>query len=293
MFLGDSGLLRLFLSVHNRYFFTKRAQLPPGRQRLIKYVNDEIIYKILPYCARDKTKLRKDRMRIPITHYGLPQVVILPVIVLLLGLLGFVLCPAAAPWVGIASVVIACGMLAFFRDPHRRIPTEQGVLLAPADGKVTDISQVQESEFIEGPAIRIGIFLSVLDVHINRSPCAGKVRYLKEHPGKCINALRWRAASEKNQANSVGLETGQHPAGRIMVKQITGAIARRIVCACHVGDELTAGQRFGMIKFGSRTELFLPTDRHVEVIVQLGQAVRAGTTIMVRYHAVETDNQKT
>ena len=232
-------------------------------------------------------------MRMSITRYGLPQVVIFPVIVLLVGLVCFVLCPAAAPWAGIASVVIACGMLAFFRDPHRRIPTEQNVLLAPADGKVTDIGEVQESEFLEGPALRIGIFLSVFDVHINRSPCAGKVRYLKEHPGKCINALRWREASEKNQANSIGLETAQHPAGRIMIKQITGVIARRIVCACHVGDELTAGQRFGMIKFGSRTELFLPADRRAEVTVKLGQAVRAGTTIMVRYHAGETDNKKT
>ena len=226
-------------------------------------------------------------MKIPITRYGMPQVALLPSIILAAAAVSFFLWPTGWPWVQLTAIVLTAGALAFFRDPKRQIPDEPDALLAPADGKVTDIEPVPEAEFLEGPAIRIGIFLSVLDVHINRSPCAGQVSYIKSHAGKCINAMRWKAASEKNQANSVGLNCPNHPAGKVLVKQITGAIARRIVCGCEVGDELGRGEQFGMIKFGSRTELFLPVDKRAEVIVKTGQTVRAGTTVMVRYEKKE------
>jgi phosphatidylserine decarboxylase len=222
-------------------------------------------------------------MKIPITRYGMPQVVSLPSTILAAAAASFLLWPSGWPWAQLTAIVLTAGVLAFFRDPKRQIPDEPNALLAPADGKVTDIEPVPEAEFLEGPAIRIGIFLSVLDVHINRSPCAGRVSYIKSHSGKCINAMRWKAASEKNQANSVGLNCPDHPAEKVLVKQITGAIARRIVCGCEVGDELSRGEQFGMIKFGSRTELFFPVDKRAEVIVKVGQTVRAGTTVMVRY----------
>lgn len=179
--------------------------------------------------------------------------------------------------------VLVLPVLVFFRDPSRRIPDEPGVLLAPADGKVTDVAEVAENDFIGGAALRIGIFLSVLDVHINRAPCAGRVGYIKARPGKFFNALRVDSASRHNESNCVGLNCTDHPAGKVMVKQITGAIARRIVCDCRIDDELSAGQRFGMIKFGSRTELFAPLDARAEVLVSTGDTVRAGTTLMVRY----------
>lgn len=222
-------------------------------------------------------------MMIPITRYGLPQVVVLPVAVLAAGGLALVLWPGGAPWVQLGSVILSVGMVLFFRDPERTVPADDQVLLAPADGKVTDICEVSEDEFIEGPALRIGIFLSVFDVHINRSPCAGKVAYVQAHPGKCVNAMRWRDASAVNQAHSMGLETDGQFGGKLLVKQITGAIARRIVCKCQVGDRLAAGERFGMIKLGSRTELFLPRDARAEVVVKEGQTVRAGVTVLVRY----------
>ena len=182
-----------------------------------------------------------------------------------------------------AAAVVLLATLAFCRDFERKIPEDLHVLLAPADGKVTDICEMEESEFIKGPVLRIGVFLSVFDVHVNRTPCSGQVGYRREHPGKCLNAMRSAVASAQNRAISLGLDCPDHPAGKILVRQISGAIARRIVCACQIGDNLVAGQRYGMIKFGSRTELFLPLDRQATILVEPGQCVRAGSTLMIRY----------
>ena len=222
-------------------------------------------------------------MKIPLTPYGRREEILFPLAVLLVGLLLCRSLPAVYPWAIIGAVVISLLILLFFRDPQRKIPQDAAILLAPADGKITDITEVEETEYIRGGAWRIGIFLSVFDVHINRSPCGGVVRYIQRHPGKCLNALRAAAASLQNEANSVGLECPEHPAGKILVKQITGAIARRIVCGCKPGDTLAPGERFGMIKFGSRTELLMLRDERLEILVKKGDTVRAGVTIMVRY----------
>lgn len=222
-------------------------------------------------------------MRIPLTRYGLRELILLPVLLTALGVVFWDFLPVTWPWVQVVLGLLLLGGMAFFRDPERKIPQEANLLLAPADGKITDIIEVEEDRYIHGPTVRIGIFLSVLDVHINRSPCAGRVEYLHEQSGKCINAMRYEAASEQNRANSVGLDCAEHPAGKVLVKQITGAIARRIVCKCLIGDDLRAGERFGMIKLGSRTELFLPKAENAQVLVKKGDIVRAGATILVRY----------
>ncbi|MBN1765401.1 MAG: phosphatidylserine decarboxylase [Sedimentisphaerales bacterium] len=222
-------------------------------------------------------------MKMSITRYGMPHVVFVPLMLVALAVLMFVIWPAGLPWPQLVLVALALGSLAFFRDPSRRIPDEVYVLLAPADGKITDIMDIEENEFIRGPAVRIGIFLSVFDVHINRSPCRGIVRYSQAHPGKCLNALRWQAASRENQAHSLGLDCTRHPAEKVMVKQITGAIARRIVCGARVDDELAPGEKYGMIKLGSRTELFLPKNNQAQIVVKQGQKVKAGIDILVRY----------
>lgn len=224
------------------------------------------------------------------TRYGLPTMVILPLIILIIAAVTSWLWPAGRPESLFAGGVLTILILAFFRDPQRQIPSETQVLLAPADGKITDICQVEEANFIKGKALRIGIFLSIFDVHINRTPCAGRVVYLQAQPGKFFNALRYQAASQHNQSNCVGIECPEHPAGEVLVKQISGAIARRIVCDCRLGDNLAAGQRFGMIKFGSRTELFLPHQRCGKVVVKVGDKVRAGTTILVRYGTTNQEN---
>ena len=195
----------------------------------------------------------------------------------------FVLLAVISYWV-FWPLTIAFGLLAaqvvwFFRDPPRKVPQGPGLLVSPADGTVTDISDVENAEFIGGPARRIGIFLSIFSVHINRAPCAGTVAYVGYHKGKFINALRPESSTD-NEANSVGL-TLPDPAGtKVLVKQISGAIARRIVCECKEGDSLARGEKFGMIKFGSRTELFVPRDLPVEIAVSIGQKVKAGTTVI-------------
>ncbi len=230
-------------------------------------------------------------MKLTLTPYGKPQLIVMPLI--LLGLAGVAgqVWPWASPVPQLAAAVLILAVLAFFRDPHREIPAEKDILLSPADGKVTDITFPDENEYLQRPAIRIGIFLSVFDVHINRAPCRGTVKYIKHHPGKCLNALRSEAASAENEANSVGMECPEHPAGMILVKQITGAIARRIVCGCGVGDDLAAGERYGMIKFGSRTELYLPRDEKAQILVKKGDVVRAGKTLMVRYQLDDNSNR--
>ena len=222
-------------------------------------------------------------MRIPLTRYGLRELILLPILLAAVGVVFWDFLPATWPWVQIVLGLLWLGGILFFRDPQRTVPTEANILLAPADGKVTDIIELEENQYLQAPAIRIGIFLSVFDVHINRAPCAGRVEYIHEQPGKCINAMKYEEASDKNRANSVGLLCREHPAGKVLVKQITGAIARRIVCKCSIGGDLRAGERFGMIKFGSRTELYLPKAENAQVLVNKGDTVRAGKTILVRY----------
>ena len=222
-------------------------------------------------------------MKLPLTRYGLKEIILIPVVLGAWALLACFFWPVASPWPQLGALLMTLAGWAFFRDFERKIPSEPNILLAPADGRVTDCIEVTEDEFLKSRALRIGIFLSVFDVHVNRSPCAGEVSYLQEHPGKCLNAMRVQAASQFNRAHCLGLNCPEHPARQVMVKQITGAIARRIVCASQVGGKLRAGERFGIIKFGSRTELYLPLDDHADVVVKKGQIVRAGTTVLVRY----------
>jgi len=222
-------------------------------------------------------------MRLPLTGYGLRELILFPLLLVSLAVMCWYVWPDGRPWCQMMSGVLLLAVLAFFRDPPRRIPDDPGILLAPADGKITDIGEFDEKEFIQGKVQRIGIFLSVADVHINRASCAGEIGYVQAHPGKCYNALKSDMASQHNQANCVGILCPDHPAGTVMIKQITGAIARRIVCRVKPGDVLAAGDRFGMIKFGSRTELFLPVNDQAKIKVKKGDIVRAGTTILVHY----------
>jgi len=168
--------------------------------------------------------------------------------------------------------------LAFFRDPLRQPPREPGLVLAPADGKVTDVTHLPDGR------TRVGIFLSIFDVHVNRSPCAGRVAGVDYRPGKFHNALH-PISSERNESNTITLADVPGLDGEVTVKQIAGLIARRIVCRCRVGDRLEPGQRLGMIKFGSRTELCLPLCGRrgpIEVTVRPGDRVRAGLTVVAR-----------
>src|SRR5439155_15557176 len=152
----------------------------------------------------------------------------------------------------------------FFRDPDRNIPADRNAVLAAADGTVQDISEVEETEVLKTKMRRVGIFLSIFDVHTNRAPIDGRIIYRQHHKGLCLDA-RSSDCSEKNEAMTWAFE---NPRVTIVVRQITGAIARRIVAWSQIGDELKKGDRFGMIRFGSRREVYLPLN--AELLVKVG-----------------------
>jgi len=170
-------------------------------------------------------------------------------------------------------------LIAFFRDPHRPIPTEQHVMVSPADGVVSDIGEVDEP-LLGGRAIRVGIFLSVFNVHVNRAPCDGRVVAINYKKGKFVNAMRHGEASTDNESNTIVLAEPRGGLPVAVVKQIVGLIARRIICTVRVGDTLERGQRFGMIKFGSRTELTIPLRLKPQIRVAIGQKVHGGMDVI-------------
>ncbi len=169
-----------------------------------------------------------------------------------------------------------CGFCVwFFRDPDRMTPAGEGLVVAPADGKVIFCGREEDSPYTEGPCRRLSIFMSVFNVHVNRIPCDGTVTAVDYHPGKYFSANLDKAA-EENEKNAVFIET---PEGRrVCVVQIAGLIARRIICRVQAGDEVRRGRRFGMICFGSRLDLYLPENAELQATV--GQKVKAGTTIV-------------
>ncbi|MFB6229810.1 MAG: phosphatidylserine decarboxylase family protein [Salinibacter sp.] len=185
-------------------------------------------------------------------------------------------------------LALAVGGLAFtlffFRDPERTPPPDarENGLLAPADGRVVEIVEEEEPLYLNGPARRISIFLSPLDVHVNRVLARGVIEYAKYRPGDYLVAWHPKA-SEKNERSEFGL---RHPSGtKIMFKQIAGAVARRIEYDLKEGDTVTAGQRFGIVKFGSRMDVLVPPS--IELDVEEGQTVRAGTTVLGRVPEAE------
>ncbi|PKL46620.1 MAG: phosphatidylserine decarboxylase family protein [Candidatus Riflebacteria bacterium HGW-Riflebacteria-2] len=165
----------------------------------------------------------------------------------------------------------------FFRDPEREIPQGDSLIVSPADGKIVGIDSVEHVPFIDGPAKRVSIFLSVLDVHINRSPIKGKVAYRHYTPGEFLPAFEPKASVD-NEQNAIGIEGSE--GYRVLVKQIAGIIARRILCWKNPGNTVETGERFGLIRFGSRTEIYMPLDARIEV--RLGQKVRGGSSIIAR-----------
>ena len=204
-------------------------------------------------------------MRVPVAAEGWP----------------FILPPAAAAcimvgmgWVSAAVVfaVVALAFLGFFRDPDRTAPELPGAVMAPADGRVMVIAEAVDPWV--GPAVRVSIFLSPLDVHVNRAPIGGLVKNVEYVAGSFLAAYR-PEASEQNERCAMSLD-GER--ARVTVTQISGVLARRIVCRVRPGETLRAGERYGLIRFGSRTDLVLP--RGTEVRVRVGDRVRGGESVM-------------
>ncbi len=218
------------------------------------------------------------RGRLRLARWGLAELILIT---------GFLLLLAAAtawllPYAAVLPLALALFVVSFFRDPERVIPQERGAVVAPADGVVDDIEELEFCEPLGGPAVKLGIFLSVFNVHVNRAPEASRVIELSYRRGCFGNAMR-PDCTAGNEQLAMLLEQDAPPYRRFLVKQIVGAIARRIVCAARPGERLERGQRYGMIKFGSRTELYLPREDRLCLEVKRKQSVRGGSSVLARY----------
>jgi phosphatidylserine decarboxylase len=198
-------------------------------------------------------------------------------VVFLLGAVGLVL---HWGWLVFVAALLVLFCINFFRDPERT-PEDPAAVIAAADGTVQDIVEIEETEVAHAKMKRVGIFLSVFDVHTNRMPISGRISYVQHHPGLFLDA-RHADATTKNEAMTWGI---QGEKATLVVRQITGAIARRIVPWAKVGDSLQLGQRFGMIRFGSRTEVYLPIGS--EITVKIGDKVKGGQTVIARLPAAQ------
>src|SRR2546428_1796960 len=187
-----------------------------------------------------------------------------------------------SPWLWVRGAVVfllAVWLLVFFRDPVRPGPRGERFVIARADGKVVDVAVVDEPMYLGAKATRISIFMSVFDVHVNRYPATGTIELVRYHRGKFLHAASEKASLD-NEQSSVGLRAVPGP---ILVRQIAGLIARRIVTDGKAGDHVPQGERLGMIRFGSRVDVFLPVSARAAVRVVVGDRVRAGATLLAEY----------
>ena len=212
-----------------------------------------------------------------VAREGIPFILV-AVAVEIVALLALVWRPGALT----AVIALVCAVLTvwvvwFFRDPERMGPRGPNVVIAPADGRVVQVMEVDEPAFMGGRAIRVAIFMNVFNVHVNRYPVSGRVAYRHYNPGKFINAADDKASLDNEQA-SVGLESGGR---KVLVRQIAGLIARRIITYAKEGDAAIQGDRFGIIRFGSRVDVYLPVGTDVKV--KIGAHTVAGTTRLAEF----------
>lgn len=179
-------------------------------------------------------------------------------------------------------LVVLIWVFSFFRDPNRTIVQDADLLLSPADGAIAAVETMDSYPGFDGPVLRIEIFLNIFNVHINRVPCASKIGTVTYKLGKFLDA-RNAECSKVNEANEIEMFRTDKPKDRLLVRQISGAIARRIVCEAKTDQSFSAGEKFGMIKFGSCTELFVPVRDNLECTTAVGDKVKAGLTILARY----------
>jgi phosphatidylserine decarboxylase len=211
-----------------------------------------------------------------ITKYGVDVVAVVLVVAVAVSLLSWFLIDIRA--LKYTLIAVALFLLAFtlyfFRDPDRSSPAGERLVLAPADGTIVQVTEVQEAEFLAGPAVQVSIFMSPLNVHVNRYPVTGRVGLFRHIPGEFLVAFDDKSSS-RNERTLIGIES---PHGRLLFKQIAGFVARRIVAPVQVGDSTVAGARFGMIRFGSRVDILLPPTTRLRV--QVGDRTTAGETVL-------------
>ncbi|MFO7840043.1 MAG: phosphatidylserine decarboxylase family protein [Desulfosalsimonadaceae bacterium] len=205
---------------------------------------------------------------LPVAEAGYPFIFAAAFATLVFALLDIVLLALA----GLAAVFF---ITFFFRDPERFVPDTANAVVSPADGRIVKTEKLEENPYIEGPCIKIGIFMTIFDVHVNRVPCSGRVEKTRYQPG-CFLSAGSEAASLKNEHQAIVLASDNR--ARLCFVQVAGLIARRIICRLKPGDSVNRGERFGMICFGSRLDVYLPQDAGIEV--RKGQKVKAGQTVL-------------
>ena len=208
-------------------------------------------------------------MRLPLAPEGWPFVLVFAVLGLLTALF-------VRPWLAVFPLLVMAFMVFFFRDPERVIPPGAETVVSPADGRVLSVKAVMEDQYLNREMVMVAIFMSPMDVHVNRAPMAGRVETVVHTPGRFVAAYREEASMENERIDMVM----EGKAGRILVRQVAGLLARRAVCRVKPGDTLEKGERYGVIKFGSRLDIYLPLG--TEILVDKDERVYAGSTIVGR-----------
>lgn len=211
-----------------------------------------------------------DLKRFAVVKDGYPHIIIFVII-------AFIVAYISNPVYAVIPGVLAIYLAYFFRNPHRDITPDDSLLYSPADGRVMAVEDFYDDEYLDEPAIKVTIFLSVFNVHVNRSPMRGQIKYQRYTCGGFVPAYK-KSASFENERHAIGLENEKN---RILVIQIAGLLARRIVSWTTLGHNLEQGQCYGMIKFGSSTELVMP--KSVEVLVKKGDTVKGGISVIGRF----------
>lgn len=206
--------------------------------------------------------------RWPMAQEGLPFFIPMVLLTVILGILGW------RAWMAL-GIILSLFIAYFFRNPRREIPSLQNVILSPADGRIVHVGECEEGRFLQEKALKISIFMSLFDVHLNRAPVSGTILAENYIPGQFL-AANVEKSSLLNEQNALVLETEDR--NKILLVQIAGFVARRIVCYAKAGDTLRKGQIFGLIRFGSRVDLYLPPE--VKPIVRVGQHVKGGESII-------------
>jgi phosphatidylserine decarboxylase len=281
--------LRRFRPGYVRRMTERRQGQCPGCPHDIIDPRDLKLYRnVCGYWFREEDDAFRWRDRLRLARAGLAEVVCFSALFLaaclLFGLLGVWWHPFAFVPLGVA-MVLWLFVLSFFRDPERTIPDDPQALLSPADGTVTHVGEVVEPDFPGGRAFAVSIFLSVFNVHVNRLPRSGRVAALRYFPGAFLDARHGECAI-RNEQFWIDLEDAQTGC-LVRTKQIAGAIARRIVCWLKANESVRAGGRLGMIKFGSRTEVYVPVEAVGEVLVKVGDKVRGGGQVLLRFRAAD------
>lgn len=276
--------LRLCRSGYVRHMAEKRqGECPNCPHKIIDSRDLKYVRNVCGFWFRREDDAFLWRDGLGLARYGLAEFVVFSL--LLLPLTGF--CTLAALrwhwpfWIGAGTAgLLWLEIVYFFRDPQRKVPNDPWVLVSPADGTVTNVEEVNDGDFPGGRAFRISIFLSIFNVHVNRIPRSGRVVDLRYFPGEFLDARNAESAV-RNEQLWIDLE---EPGGRrLRVKQISGAIARRIVCKLRIGEEVQIGERLGMIKLGSRTDVLLPIEPGIEILVKPGDKVHGGSSVLLRY----------